>query len=81
MLEARAPQGVQQGNRRASSRRDGSESESVPESFLLFISDGHVSLVGGSLKLPVKILRFIQASVISFSNESHTDCWVPVVGV
>lgn len=56
MLEARAPQGGQQGNRRASSQRYESESESVPASFLPFISDSYVSLVGGSLKLPVKIL-------------------------
>ena len=60
----------------------------MPASFLPLISDGYVSLVGGSLNLPVKILcntavfdSFIQASVIPFSNESHTGCWVPVVGV
>lgn len=33
------------------------QSESVPASFLPFISDGYFSLVGGSLKVPVKILR------------------------
>uniref|UniRef100_A0A8C5CMY1 Gypsy retrotransposon integrase-like protein 1 n=1 Tax=Gadus morhua TaxID=8049 RepID=A0A8C5CMY1_GADMO len=57
-------------------------------SFLPFISGGHVSLVGGRLKVPVNILRdtaafdsFIQASVLPFSAETHTGCWVPVVGM
>ena len=65
------------------------QSESVPAVFLPFISDGYVSLVGDSLKVLVKILRetqtafdsFIQASMLPFSNESHTGCWVPIVGM
>ncbi len=62
--------------------------KSVCASFLPFISDGHVSLVDGGLKVPVKILRdtaafdsFVQASVLPFSDASHTGCWVPVVGM
>ena len=58
------------------------------ESFLPFVSDGHVSLVGSDFKVPVKILRdtaafdsFIQASVLPFSEESHTGCFVPVLGM
>lgn len=58
------------------------------ESFLPFVSDGHVSLVGSDCKVPVKILRdtaafdsFIQASVLPFSEESHTGCFVPVLGM
>lgn len=58
------------------------------ESFLPFVSDGHVSLVGSDSKVPVKILRdtaafdsFIQASVLPFSEDSHTGCFVPVVGM
>ena len=97
-LKARAPQGSSAGQPKgaccAISLPSGpavsvtDQSESVPAAFLPFISDGYVSLVGGSLKVPVKILRdtaafdsFIQASLIPFSNESHTGCWVPVVGM
>ena len=64
------------------------QSESAPAVFLPFISDGYVSLLGNSLKVLVKILRdtaafdsFIQASVLPFSNESHTGCWVPIMGM
>ena len=98
MLKTRAPQGSSAGQPKgaccAVSLPSGpavsvtDQSESVPAAFLPFISDGYVSLVGGSSKVPVKILRdtaafdsFIQASVIPFSNESHTGCWVPVVGM
>ncbi len=55
------------------------------ESFLPFVSDDHVSLVGSGDSVPVKILHdaaafdsFIQASVLPYSEESHTGCCVPV---
>lgn len=58
------------------------------ETFLPFVSDGYVSLVGSEVKVPVKILRdtaafnsFIQASVLPFSVESETGGHVPVLGM
>lgn len=56
--------------------------------FLPFLSDGWVSLVGSDVKVPVKILRdtaafdsFIQASILTFSEESDTGCSVTVLGM
>ena len=47
--------------------------------FLAFVSDGHVSLVGSGIKVPVKILRdtkafdsFIVSYTLSFSWEIDT---------
>lgn len=67
---------------------DGMQVKAVPselETFLPFVSDGFVSLVGSGSKEPVKILRdtaafdsFIQASVLPFSEKSDTGCSVPV---
>lgn len=58
------------------------------DSFLPFVSDGEVSLVGSDEKVSVKILRdtaafdyFIQASVMPFSELSATGCSVPVLGM
>lgn len=46
------------------------------ESYRHFLSDGFVSMVGGDIKVPVKILRdtaayntFIDVSVLPFTNE------------
>ena len=51
--------------------------------YTLFVSDGFVSLVGDSHRVPVKILRdtgasesFIRQAVIPFSSASDTDSLV-----
>lgn len=58
------------------------------ELFLLFVSEGFVSLGGSEEKVPVKILRdtaafdsFIHASVLPFSTDSDTGSCIPVLGV
>lgn len=57
-------------------------------SYLPFISKGHVSVVGSDGKVPVTILRdtgvfdsFILASALPFSEETDTGSFIPVLGM
>ena len=58
------------------------------DSYLPFVREGHVSLLGSDKKVRVKILRdtgafdsFIQADVLPLSSESETGTCVPVRGM
>ncbi|KAF7654547.1 hypothetical protein LDENG_00068490 [Lucifuga dentata] len=58
------------------------------KSYLLFITEGFVSLVGSHQKVLVKILRdtgafdsFIVASVLPFSEDTYTGSFIPVLGM
>lgn len=57
-------------------------------SYLPFISDGHVSLIGSEEKVPVVILRdtgafdsFVLESTLPFSEETDTGAFIPVLGM